>query len=106
MQNVAVQAVPVHLFTIRCLMCWQVPCTFNSRRKGAKDAYSIKKITGTCTGITITFAYKEYSDGKKQKQMTLSHEEFARRFERHILPKQSVKYGMAVISHTTKKTNA
>ena len=39
----------------------------------------------------ITFKYKDYKDGNKQKQMTLSHEEFLRRFEQHILPKGFVK---------------
>ncbi len=39
----------------------------------------------------ITFNYKDYKDGDKQKQMTLSHEEFLRRFEQHILPKGFVK---------------
>lgn len=40
---------------------------------------------------TITFKYKDYKDGNKQKEMTLSHEEFLRRFEQHILPKGFVK---------------
>lgn len=40
---------------------------------------------------TITFKYKDYKDGNKQKQMTLSQEEFLRRFEQHILPKGFVK---------------
>ncbi len=31
------------------------------------------------------------SSNADQKQMTLSHEEFARRFEQHILPKRIVK---------------
>ncbi len=35
--------------------------------------------------------YKDYADAKKQKPMTLSHQEFARRFEQHILPKRFVK---------------
>jgi hypothetical protein len=34
-----------------------------------------------------TFRYKDYSDGNKTKTMTLSNEEFIRRFEQHILPK-------------------
>ena len=55
--------------------------------KTAITARRIKEITGT----TITFTYKDYADGKKQKLMTLSHEEFARRFEQHILPKRFVK---------------
>ena len=41
--------------------------------------------------IEITFKYKDYKDGNKQKEMTLSHEEFLRRFEQHILPKGFVK---------------
>jgi len=36
---------------------------------------------------TVTFAYKDYSDANKQKQMTLSNSEFVRRFTQHILPK-------------------
>ena len=55
--------------------------------KTSITAHRIKDITGT----TITFTYKDYADGKKQKQMTLSHEEFARRFEQHLLPKRFVK---------------
>ena len=55
--------------------------------KTAITAHRIKEITGT----TITFTYKDYADAKKQKQMCLSHEEFARRFEQHILPKRFVK---------------
>ena len=35
---------------------------------------------------TVTFEYKDYADGNKQKQMTLSSAEFIRRFEQHILP--------------------
>ncbi|MBC7868398.1 MAG: IS91 family transposase [Gloeobacteraceae cyanobacterium ES-bin-316] len=55
--------------------------------KTAITSHRIKEITHT----TITFTYKDYADGKKQKQMTLTHEEFARRFEQHILPKGFVK---------------
>ncbi|MBS1748026.1 MAG: transposase, partial [Bacteroidetes bacterium] len=43
------------------------------------------------SGIDITFKYKDYKDGNKQKELTLSHEEFLRRFEQHILPKGFVK---------------
>ena len=39
----------------------------------------------------ITFRYKDYQDGHKSKLMTLTHEEFLRRFEQHILPKGFVK---------------
>jgi hypothetical protein len=55
--------------------------------KTAITAHRIKEITGT----TITFTYKDYADEKKQKQLTLSQEEFARRFEQHVLPKRFVK---------------
>ena len=55
--------------------------------KTAITAHRIKELTGT----TITFTYKDYADEKKQKLMTLSHEEFARRFEQHVLPKRFVK---------------
>ena len=34
----------------------------------------------------VTFRYKDYADGDKQKVMTLSREEFLRRFELHFLP--------------------
>ena len=43
------------------------------------------------TDTEITFKYKDYKDGNRQKEMTLSHEEFLRRFEQHILPKGFVK---------------
>lgn len=40
---------------------------------------------------TVTFEYKDYSDGNKQKQMPLEAKEFIRRFEQHILPKKFTK---------------
>jgi Putative transposase/Transposase zinc-binding domain len=55
--------------------------------KTAITAHRVKKITHR----DITFIYRDYADGNTQKQMTLSHEEFARRFEQHILPKRFVK---------------
>lgn len=39
----------------------------------------------------ITFRYKDYRDGDKQKVMTVSSTEFTRRFEQHFLPKGFVK---------------
>lgn len=39
----------------------------------------------------IKFSYKDYADGSKTKQMWLTHQEFLRRFEQHILPKRFVK---------------
>jgi hypothetical protein len=40
---------------------------------------------------TVNFGYKDYGDGNKQKQMTLSGEEFIRRFTQHILPRHFTK---------------
>jgi hypothetical protein len=34
----------------------------------------------------VTFAYKDYKDGRQQKLMTLSADEFLRRFLLHVLP--------------------
>ncbi len=39
----------------------------------------------------IRFEYKDYQDNNKVKSMTLSHEEFLRRFEQHILPFRFIK---------------
>jgi hypothetical protein len=39
----------------------------------------------------VTFTYKDYKQKGIKKQMTLSHEEFIRRFALHILPKRLVK---------------
>lgn len=55
--------------------------------KVAITSHRILEISDT----TITFKYKDYQDGNKQKVKTLSHEEFLRRFEQHILPKCFVK---------------
>ncbi len=43
---------------------------------------------------TVTFRYKDYRDGARTKRMTLSHEEFIRRFLMHVLPKgfQKIRY--------------
>ena len=40
---------------------------------------------------TVTFGYKDYADGSKQKQMTLTIAEFIRLFEQHILPERFTK---------------
>jgi hypothetical protein len=45
----------------------------------------------------VTFAYKDYADEQQQKKMTLSAEEFLRRFLQHVLPRGFVKirhYGL------------
>lgn len=45
----------------------------------------------------VTFRYKDYADGQRQKEMTLDAEEFIRRFLLHVLPKGFVRirhYGL------------
>ncbi|CAN5205731.1 hypothetical protein BH11BAC5_BH11BAC5_13460 [soil metagenome] len=46
---------------------------------------------------SVLFNYRDYAEGNQQKEMMLSHLEFLRRFELHILPKRFVKirhYGL------------
>ncbi|MBK7099461.1 MAG: transposase [Sphingobacteriales bacterium] len=46
------------------------------------------------TGVTdkeTTFSYKDYRNDSKSKTMTLSNEEFVRRFSMHILPSRFVR---------------
>lgn len=40
---------------------------------------------------SVTFSYKEYRQNGVKKQLTLTHQEFIRRFAMHILPKRFVK---------------
>jgi Putative transposase/Transposase zinc-binding domain len=45
----------------------------------------------------VTFRYKDYADSRRRKTMTLSAEEFLRRFVQHVLPRGFVKirhYGL------------
>ena len=46
------------------------------------------------TDDTVSFWYKDYRDGNKRKEMTLSQEEFIRRFLLHVLPRkfQKIRY--------------
>ena len=49
------------------------------------------------TAQTVTFAYKDYADGSRRKEITLALGEFIRRFRLHILPERFVKirhYGL------------
>ena len=39
----------------------------------------------------VTFRYKDYADGRREKTMTLGAHEFLRRFVQHVLPKSFVK---------------
>lgn len=53
----------------------------------------------------VTFTWRDYKDGNKQKRMTLTAVEFIRRFLLHILPSRFVKirhYGL--ISNANRKT--
>jgi hypothetical protein len=53
---------------------------------------------------TVTFTYKDYKSGAVKKQMTLTHEEFIRRFALHILPKRFVKIRhCGILSSTWKR---
>jgi Putative transposase/Transposase zinc-binding domain len=51
-----------------------------------KIAISNHRLQSTDNEI-ITFEYKDYKDGGKKKMMTLTAEEFIRRFAQHILPR-------------------
>jgi hypothetical protein len=49
------------------------------------------------TAETVTFAYKDYRQGGREKELTLSGEEFACRFVQHVLPRGFVRvrhYGL------------
>ena len=76
--------------------------------KVAITAHRILQIDDT----HISFKYKDYLDSKKparmtrsdgQKVMTLTHAEFLRRFEQHILPKHFVKIRYAGYLHAKNK---
>lgn len=51
----------------------------------------------------LSFKYKDYADGNKQKVMMLPHAEFLRRFEQHILPRSFVKIRHAGYLHAKNK---
>ena len=56
-----------------------------------KVAISNHRISNINEDDTVTFEYKDYADGNKQKQMTLNAAEFIRRFAQHILPERFTK---------------
>jgi hypothetical protein len=67
--------------------------------KVAITAHRIKSIDDEY----IRFQYKDYADNSKVKEMTLSHTEFVRRYEQHILPRRFVKIRHAgYLSHRGK----
>ncbi len=54
----------------------------------------------------VTFRYKDYADDHRQKMLTLSAEEFLRRFVQHVLPRGFVKirhYGLLANRHRKQK---
>ena len=64
-----------------------VDCLGRYTHKIAITRHRIKEISEK----EIRFAYRDYKDGNKTREMTLSHSEFTRRFATHILPKRFVK---------------
>lgn len=73
-----------------------------------KIAITKHRITGI-TEHSITFKYKDYADGSRQKTMTLSIAEFLRRFELNFLPRRYVKirhYGFLQNHGKTTRLNA
>ena len=73
-----------------------------------KTAITKHRITGL-TAQSVTFNYKDYADNSSHKQMTLSQEEFLRRFELHFLPRGFVKirhYGFLQNHGKTTRLNA
>ena len=55
-----------------------------------KVAISNHRIQGV-DKTEVSFSYKDYRDGGKTRQMTLSNEEFTRRFAQHLLPNRFVR---------------
>jgi hypothetical protein len=56
----------------------------------------------------VTFKWRDYREGKKEKLMTLKAEEFIRRFLLHILPERFTKirhYGLLCSRDKTKRLN-
>ncbi len=82
--------------------------SYLSRTCFGKIAITTHRILAITEG-GISFKYKDYADGSKQKQMALSHAEFLRRFEQHILPRRFVKirhYGLLQNHGKTRRLSA
>jgi hypothetical protein len=66
----------------------------------ARYTYRVAISNGRLLSVSdeeVTFGYKDYRHGGRQRQMTLSVEEFARRFLQHVLPRGFVRvrhYGL------------
>jgi hypothetical protein len=82
--------VPKPLLDHRTRWC---PCGYRDRQIPALREAGTHKIAITRRRIVevnatqIKFRYKDYADSSKIKQMWITHQEFIRRFEQHILPK-------------------
>lgn len=73
-----------------------------------KVAISNHRITSIGEDDTVTFSYKDYADGGRQKLMTLGTAEFIRRFAQHILPPRFTKirtYGYLANRNRRNKIN-
>jgi hypothetical protein len=60
-------------------------------------------------GGRVSFQWKDYADGNRQKSMTLSAEEFVRRFLMHVLPRGFTRiryYGFLANRHRSEKVAA
>jgi hypothetical protein len=69
-----------------------MPFCFSTSNGASKVAISNHRICSINDEQgTVTFNFKDYADGGKQKQMTLCAAEFIRRFEQHILPERFCK---------------
>ena len=74
-------------------------------RYAFRVAISNKRIKNVENGL-VTFEYKDYKDNSKIKEMTITAEEFIRRFLLHVLPNRFTKikhYG--ILSNKNKKNN-
>ncbi len=68
-------------------------------------AISNARIVNVADG-NVTFRYKDYADDARSKTMTVSGEEFLRRFVQHVLPRSFVKvrhYGLLANRHRAEK---
>lgn len=68
-------------------------------------AISNARIVNVADG-QVTFRYKDYADDQRTKTMTVSGEEFLRRFVQHVLPRSFVKvrhYGFLANRHREEK---
>jgi DNA-directed RNA polymerase subunit RPC12/RpoP len=76
--------------------------SFSSRQRRTRSAAQSPRVAATraCPTLQkgrVSFRYKDYADGNEQKVMTLTADEFLRRFTQHVLPKKFVKirhYGL------------